>query len=325
MGDRKPYVVLVTGSRTFKDWRTMRDVMAAIVTEHGPDRVTFRHGRCSRGADMMADRLARQLGAHVEQRPADWDVCAGPNCTPPHRKQRGDGSTYCPGAGLHRDAAMVDDGAHECLAFIDPCAEPRCRGKKPHGSHGATETARMADEAGIHVRRFPEPQPVIDRFAGPYEALSNFARIPVTIYSQLEQREITYPTSEHAFQAAKTLDVNERAKILAEPEPKDAKILGGQVTRRPGWDEVIRYKAMRAIIVAKFTHDSPAGRVLLGTADAFLIEGNRWHDNHWGDCRCGRARCAPPGANWLGRMLMERRAELTTSLHHHSQKDDRHA
>ncbi|MEV1003468.1 NADAR domain-containing protein [Nonomuraea sp. NPDC050202] len=323
MADR--YLVLVTGSRTWTDQRTMRDAMAAIVAEHGPGRVTFRHGR-AKGADMMCDRIARQLGAHVEQRPADWDVCAGPQCKPSHRKKRPDGSTYCPTAGLLRDREMVDDGAHEGLAFINPCADQRCREPQPHGSHGASETARMAEEAGIQVRRFPKPPIVIHRFAGDYEALSNFARIPVSVYSTLEQREITYPTSEHAFQAAKTLDPSERADILAAPGPKEAKALGGQVRRRPGWDEVIRYKAMRAIIAAKFTLDSSAGRVLLDTGNAHLIEGNTWHDQHWGDCRCGRNQCREPGQNHLGRMLMERRTELISALHHHSQEDqNRHA
>ena len=33
-------------------------------------------------------------------------------------------------------------------------------------------------------------------------------------------------------------------------------------------------------------------------------------DNDWGDCRCGRARCATPGKNWLGRYLMDLRATL---------------
>lgn len=318
------YVVLVTGSRTWTDKDAMRDVMSAIVNEHGPDRVAFRHGT-AKGADVMCDRIARQLGAHVEQRPADWEVCVGPDCKPSHRRRRSDGSTYCPGAGLLRDAQMVAEGADECLAFIDSCADRRCQRREQHGSHGATETARMAEEAGIPVRHFPEPQQVIDRFSGAYAALSNFARIPVTLSSQLEQREITYPTAEHAFNAAKTLDPAKRADILAARTPRQAKLLGRQAVLRPGWDDAIRYKAMRAIIAAKFTHDSPAGRVLLRTGDALLVEGNMWHDQHWGDCRCGRNSCREPGANWLGRMLMEHRTELTATLHHHPQKDDRHA
>ncbi|MEW1846248.1 NADAR domain-containing protein [Nonomuraea angiospora] len=304
------YVVLVTGSRTWTDAHTMHDVMAAIVAEHGPGRVTFRHGRCRKGADMMCDRIARQLGAHVEQRPADWDVCAGPDCTPAHRKPRRDGATYCPGAGIHRDAAMVDEGAHESLAFIDPCADRRCRKREPHGSHGATETARMAEEAGIPVRRFPEPRQVIDCFTGQWADLSSFGPSTVTMYSQLENRTITFPSGEHGFNWAKSLIEAERAAVLAAPTPAEAKRIGRRVTLRPGWDEVIRYKVMRAIIAAKFTRDSPAGRVLLDTGDALLVEGNTWHDNHWGDCRCGRTACWRPGENWLGRMLMDRRVEL---------------
>jgi ribA/ribD-fused uncharacterized protein len=154
------------------------------------------------------------------------------------------------------------------------------------------------------------PDLVIYRFAGPHEALSNFARIPVTLYSQLEQRDITYPTAEHAFNAAKTLDPAERAAVLAAPTPGEAKRLGRRVTLRPGWDESVRYAAMRTILAAKFAPSSSAGRVLLGTGNAFLVEGNTWHDQHWGDCRCGRATCREPGENWLGRMLMDRRAEL---------------
>jgi ribA/ribD-fused uncharacterized protein len=316
--------VIVTGSRTCKDWRTIHEALAPIVAEHGPENVTVREG-CAPGADRTTERVARQLGVHVEHRPADWDVCAGPRCKPSHRKQRHDGSTYCPTAGLDRDAAMVAEGADECLAFIDPCADPRCRGKEPHGSHGASETARMADEAGIPVRRFPEPKRVIDRFTGRWADLSSFGPSTVTMYSQLEHRTITFRTGEHGFNWPKTLDPAERAAILAAPTPAEAKRLGRRVTLRPGWDKVIRYKVMRAIVAAKFTLDSPAGRVLLDTGDALLIEGNTWHDQHWGDCRCGRNSCREPGENWLGRMLMKRRIELTATLHHHSQRDQNHA
>ncbi|MEU7855198.1 SLOG family protein [Nonomuraea sp. NPDC049141] len=149
------YVVLVTSSRTWDDADAIRNAFAPIIAEREPDNVTVRHGR-ARGGDMLADRIARQLGAHVEQRPADWNVCASPRCTPSHRKRREDGSTYCPAAGLVWDAQMVNDGSDMCLAFIDPCADPRCRKKEPHGSHGATTTACMAEEAGIPVRPFPK-------------------------------------------------------------------------------------------------------------------------------------------------------------------------
>lgn len=149
------YRILITGSRTWKDWRTMRDALAPTVAEHHGN-VTIREG-CADGADRLAERIARQLGTHVEHRPANWNACAGPNCTPSHRKTRRDGTTYCPAAGVLRDAEMVDDGADECLAFIDPCAKHGCRKIHPHGSHGATTTANLAERAGIPTLRFPAP------------------------------------------------------------------------------------------------------------------------------------------------------------------------
>ncbi|MFB4275780.1 NADAR family protein [Nonomuraea sp. MTCD27] len=153
-------------------------------------------------------------------------------------------------------------------------------------------------------------QRIISDFRGEWVALSNFAPIPVTIFSQLEGREVTYSTGEHAFNAAKTVNLAERAAILAAPTPGEAKRLGRRATLRPGWDEQIRYAAMRMVLEAKFTPGSRAGAVLLSTGDATLVEGNRWHDQHWGDCRCGRAACSRSGANWLGALLMARRAEL---------------
>jgi ribA/ribD-fused uncharacterized protein len=151
---------------------------------------------------------------------------------------------------------------------------------------------------------------VIDRFSGEWEPLSNFARVPVTIYSSLEDREIMYPTAEHAFNAAKTLDPAERAAILAASTPGEAKRLGRKATLRPGWATHVRYTAMRMVIEAKFGLGSPAAAVMLATGTATLIEGNRWHDQHWGDCRCGGRECVAPGANWLGRMLMAQRTVL---------------
>ncbi|WP_433258205.1 hypothetical protein ACQPYK_22785 [Streptosporangium sp. CA-135522] len=40
------------------------------------------------------------------------------------------------------------------------------------------------------------------------------------------------------------------------------------------------------------------------TGQAFLEEGNTWHDTTWGNCTCGRQSCTAPGANILRRMLM---------------------
>ncbi|MEV4174015.1 SLOG family protein [Nonomuraea sp. NPDC049709] len=151
------YTVLVTGSRTYDDEQEIRDALAPTIAAHGPENVTVRHGHCRKGADELIDRIATAwTGVTVQRRPADWATCKGPQCTPHHRRQRRDGTTYCPAAGVIRDAEMVDEGAEECLAFIDPCAKRGCRKARPHGSHGATATADLAEAAGIPTRRFPQ-------------------------------------------------------------------------------------------------------------------------------------------------------------------------
>jgi ribA/ribD-fused uncharacterized protein len=149
--------------------------------------------------------------------------------------------------------------------------------------------------------------PVIDEFRGPYGFLSNFHRAP------LVWEGITYPTSEHAFNAGKTLDLGHREWIAAAPTPREAKRRGRTVDLRPGWDDRVRFEVMAEVLRAKFTCHPGRIAALLGTGDAELVEGNRWHDRVWGRCYCARPSCRPPGENHLGRLLMELRAELATT------------
>jgi hypothetical protein len=153
MPDR--YRVLITASRSWTDRYKILVNLLEIWhdAEEGGLKVTWVHGDCKEGGDALADEILRQFGRVVERHPADWDVCAGSKCTPTHRKKkRWGGGTYCPTAGLDRDEHMVSLGADLVLAFINPCTDPKCKRKRAHGSHGASETARMADEAGIEVR-----------------------------------------------------------------------------------------------------------------------------------------------------------------------------
>lgn len=144
----------------------------------------------------------------------------------------------------------------------------------------------------------------IDYFRDRWAFLSNF--FPARMLWQ----GVFYPTSEHAFNAGKTTDLGLRFKIASAHSPKIAKRMGRAVKIRPGWENPVRYQVMWDVLHAKFT--SHPGRVaaLLGTGDAFLVEGNRWHDQHWGNCICGQPACAEPGQNHLGRMLMDLREEL---------------
>jgi len=136
---------------------------------------------------------------------------------------------------------------------------------------------------------------VIDHFRGKHAALSNFS--PAWVW--LEGRR--YPSVEHAYQAAKTLDLYERARIRAARSPGEAKRLGRSVALRPGWDTA-RLGVMRRLLVQKFDQAKFA-EVLLSTGDAQLVEGNDWGDVFWGVCR-------GEGKNYRGLMLMDIRHEL---------------
>lgn len=151
-----PCRLLVTGSRDWDDEQPLHTTFAQVVADHGLGYVTVVHGHCRQGADELADRVAAVMGLKVERHAADWEPCA-PTCKPGHRRTRRDGSTYCPGAGLRRDAEMVDLGATLCLALINPCVQKGCRRHEVHGSHGASHTADLAQRAGIPVRRWPRP------------------------------------------------------------------------------------------------------------------------------------------------------------------------
>ncbi|UUV32096.1 NADAR family protein [Amycolatopsis roodepoortensis] len=145
----------------------------------------------------------------------------------------------------------------------------------------------------------------IEEFRGRYAFLSNFYPLAQPIRGA---RGVLYWTAEAAFQGGKTDDLRQRARIAAALTPKEAKQLGRRVRLIPGWNEK-RHGVMRAVLRAKFT-DPGLAEMLVATGDAVLVEGNTWHDNDWGDCRCGRPACAEPGKNWLGLYLMELRAEL---------------
>ena len=136
---------------------------------------------------------------------------------------------------------------------------------------------------------------MIDSFRGEYYFLSNFFEIPVTYNG------ITYQNNEAAFQAQKTLDIDER-KAFAEIDPQTAKRKGRSVQLRPDWEQV-KVDIMYEICKAKFTQNPSLAQKLLDTKDEELVEGNTWGDMIWGQVN-GK------GKNHLGKILMRVRDEL---------------
>jgi ribA/ribD-fused uncharacterized protein len=146
---------------------------------------------------------------------------------------------------------------------------------------------------------------MIGSFSGEFRFLSNFWQEP-----GLSDRLWGYPSMEHYFQAMKTLDQGERAKIRAASTPAQAKRRGRNVVLRDNWEE-IKDEVMRVGLEHKFAVGTQLAEKLLDTGNEELVEGNYWHDNVWGNCTCVNCR-EIKGQNLLGRLLMGWRYELLT-------------
>jgi len=138
----------------------------------------------------------------------------------------------------------------------------------------------------------------IESFSGVFHFLSNFHRAPMMY------KGIAYPTSEHAYQAAKSLNDNTRMNVSILGTPSEAKKYGKTVQLRADWDDV-KLDVMAEIVRAKFMQNPSLKEKLLATEDIILEEGNAWGDTYWGMCK-GK------GENHLGKTLMNLRESLNT-------------
>ena len=136
---------------------------------------------------------------------------------------------------------------------------------------------------------------MINSFSGGYSFLSNFYPC------KIEYDGVTYPTSEHAFQASKTHDIDERRAIARVSGAGRAKKMGRKLKLRNDWENV-RIGIMGQILRIKFS-DPDLRRRLLETDSEELIEGNTWGDQFWGVCD-------DVGENNLGKLLMKIRGEI---------------
>ena len=142
---------------------------------------------------------------------------------------------------------------------------------------------------------------MIDFFDGEHAFLSNFYNASCIFEEKL------YPTVEHAFQAAKSLDQVERDWIAAAETPGKAKRMGRSITLRSDWEK-IKFDVMKECLRSKFA-DPVLKQKLLATGDEELVEGNYWHDNTWGNCSCEKCKDIV-GRNMLGNILMKLRTEF---------------
>lgn len=138
----------------------------------------------------------------------------------------------------------------------------------------------------------------IDQFEGDFEFLSNFAD------SVFTHDGIVFPTNEHFYQAMKSDSRKERKRIAALMSPGKTKREGRKLTIRKDWESV-KIAVMRQGLALKFAEGSVLAEMLKATSPVMLEEGNHWNDRFWGvSAKTGQ------GKNWLGKLLMERRAQL---------------
>lgn len=137
----KPYRILITGSRDWQDRAAVDDILTATAAANAftETPTVIVHGGCPTGADAMADDWAR------------WHAARNPLIE--FERHRAETFGPWPQCGPIRNRHMVGLGADITLAFIGPCTKPNCRRPQPHGSHGASGCADLAEQAGITVRR----------------------------------------------------------------------------------------------------------------------------------------------------------------------------
>ena len=145
-------------------------------------------------------------------------------------------------------------------------------------------------------------QSKINSFKGKNAFLSNF------YHCLVEYEGMEYPSVEHAFQAAKTLDIEKRKAFQVCPTPKEAKACGRDLKLRPDWED-IKIDVMHNLVRDKFTrnlsYDTNLTKLLLDTGDAYLEEGNNHGDRFWGTVK-------GEGRNELGKILMKVREEIAS-------------
>ena len=136
---------------------------------------------------------------------------------------------------------------------------------------------------------------MINKFVGENKFLSNMYPCIIEVEGQ------KYPSAEHAFQAMKSLDSNDRLAMSVCRSPEEAKQAGKLLNLRSDWEQV-KVNLMYEILKKKFSNPELAEK-LRSTKGEELIEGNTWGDKFWGVYK-------GQGENHLGKLLMKVREEI---------------
>lgn len=132
-----------------------------------------------------------------------------------------------------------------------------------------------------------------------YDVLNNFSANAVEING------IVYPTSEHAYQAAKCTDPAGKQEILAATSPLLAKEVSNKkykTAKDPNWDAK-KLSTMESILRVKLNQHQEVRDALIKSGDEEIAEDSPV-DTFWGRGADGS------GENQLGKLWMKIRSEL---------------
>lgn len=137
--------------------------------------------------------------------------------------------------------------------------------------------------------------------SGEYGSFSNFSPHPIVL------KGVTWPTSEHFFQAQKFAGTPDEEEVRKAKSPMIAARMGRSRKRplRKDW-ESLKDSIMHEAVLAKFTQHDDLRGILLGTGDAEIVE-HTANDAYWGDGGDGSGR------NMLGQILMRVREEFCSA------------
>lgn len=246
----------------------------------------------------------------------------------------------------HPNPGALSRGARSLHArnylILDPCTNVICWTFGGTANGGTGQAMRIAEDRKIPITNLwhiinsqqivqePAIPKVIGRFDGEYRWLSNFY-LCMIVYDN-----IMYNSVENFYQAMKAsptaiMEIMVRVgneyvpklvytrKHMATIPPAQAKKIGNKITLPSNWNQ-IKVEVMRIGLIEKFKIPELRAK-LLATGNAYLEEGNTWHDNFWGVCSCNKCIVSRMQqtilvgknlikSNMLGKLLMEIRDKI---------------
>lgn len=139
-----------------------------------------------------------------------------------------------------------------------------------------------------------------------YGCFSNFSPHSIEFKTSLHIHDSNvrvFPTSEHAYQAAKIKNYQDYLKVCKANTPGEAKKLARNFKMHSNWDD-IKNEIMLCIVYEKFKQNKDIQKILLDTGGRELVEYCPWGDTYWGVDKNHK------GQNNLGKILMEVREIL---------------